>query len=132
LAIGLRWRNKGGPWLFRQVVVSIDPYDRLALPETVDLNYFTTSIQIHKVHVGYQKKSLIANLTEKKVGKVVEVRACVRGPRFSSCFLASLGSNLGLMPELLSHWIAPRVAAELRHMGSPCIYTLHIPRGGKL
>jgi hypothetical protein len=40
--------EKGGPWLFRQSVVSIEPYDGLALPETVDLNFFTTWTRIHK------------------------------------------------------------------------------------
>jgi hypothetical protein len=72
--------EKGGPWLFRQSVVSIEPYDGLALPETVDLNFFTTWIQIHKIPVGYRKQeSLIKNLTEKKVGKVLETQLDVKG-----------------------------------------------------
>jgi hypothetical protein len=71
--------EKGGPWLFRQSVVSIEPYDGLALPETVDLNFFTTWVQIHKVPVGYRKESLIKNLTEKKLGKVVETQLDVKG-----------------------------------------------------
>jgi hypothetical protein len=45
----------------------------------VDLNFFTTWIQIHKVPVGYRKKALITNLTEKKVGKVEEVQTDVQG-----------------------------------------------------
>jgi hypothetical protein len=36
-------------------------------------------IQIRKVPVGYRKKALITNLTEKKVGKVVEVELDVKG-----------------------------------------------------
>jgi hypothetical protein len=64
---------EGGPWLFRQFGVSIEPYDALANPDTIDLNFFSTWIQIHKIHVGYRRKSLITNLTEKKVGKVVDV-----------------------------------------------------------
>jgi hypothetical protein len=71
--------EKGGPWLFRQFVVSIEPYDGFAPPETVDLNHFTTWIQIHKVPVGYRKDSIIKNLTEKKVGKVTETQLDVKG-----------------------------------------------------
>jgi hypothetical protein len=42
--------SEGGPWLFRQSVVSIEPYDGLVLPETIDLNFFfTTWIQLHKI-----------------------------------------------------------------------------------
>jgi hypothetical protein len=59
--------------------VSIEPYDGLALPETVDLNFFTTWLQIHKIPVGYRKESFIKNLTERKVGKVVETQLNVLG-----------------------------------------------------
>jgi hypothetical protein len=71
--------DEGGPWLFRQSAVCIEKYDGLAAPETVDLNFFSTWIQIHKVPVGYRKKALITNLVEKKVGKVSEVELNVHG-----------------------------------------------------
>jgi hypothetical protein len=71
--------EKGGPWLFRQSAVSIEPYDGLEAPELIDLKKFTTWIQIHKLPVGYRMKSMIKNLTEKKVGKVVEVQTDVQG-----------------------------------------------------
>jgi hypothetical protein len=51
--------------------VCIKEYDGLTDPETIDLNFFTTWIQIHKLPIGYRKVALIKNLTEKKVGKVV-------------------------------------------------------------
>jgi hypothetical protein len=31
--------EKGGPWLFRQNAVVIEPYDGLVAPETIDLNF---------------------------------------------------------------------------------------------
>jgi hypothetical protein len=45
----------------------------------IDLNFYTTWIQIHKLPVGYRMKSMIKNLIEKKVGKVVEVQTDVQG-----------------------------------------------------
>jgi hypothetical protein len=58
--------DKGGPWLFRQSVISIEQYDGFSLPEIVDLNYFATWIQIHKITVGYRQESTIKNLIEEK------------------------------------------------------------------
>jgi hypothetical protein len=72
--------EKGGPWLFRQSVVSIEPYDGFLLPKTIDLNHFTTWVQIHKIPIGYRmKEATIKNLTEKKVGKVIETQLDVKG-----------------------------------------------------
>jgi hypothetical protein len=72
--------DQGGPWLFRQNIVCIEEYDGLTDPETIDLNFFTTWIQIHKLPIGYRKVALIKNLTEKKVGKVVgSVKTNVNG-----------------------------------------------------
>jgi hypothetical protein len=75
-----------GPWLFRQSIVCIEKYDGFAPPESIDLNFFATWIQIHKLLVGYRKKALITNLTEKKVGKVKDMETDVKGGReFCSC-----------------------------------------------
>jgi hypothetical protein len=41
--------EQGGPWLFRQNVVSIEPYDGLAPTESVDLNFINVWIQVHKL-----------------------------------------------------------------------------------
>jgi hypothetical protein len=71
--------EKGGPWLFRQAVVSIEEYDGFSAPETVDLNFFSTWVQIHKLPVGYRKDATIKNLIEKKVGKVIEIQLDVKG-----------------------------------------------------
>jgi hypothetical protein len=69
----------GGPWLFRQNIVCIEEYDGLVDPESIDLNYFDTWIQIHKLPIGYRNEPLIKNLTEKKVGKVIKVETNVQG-----------------------------------------------------
>jgi hypothetical protein len=71
--------EKGDPWLFRQSVVCIEKYDGISPPESFDLNFFTTWIQIHRLSMGYRTKSLITNLTERKVGKVVETEIDVKG-----------------------------------------------------
>jgi hypothetical protein len=71
--------EKGGPWLFRQNIVCIEKYDGWADPGTIDLNYYTTWIQIHKLPVGYRNIALIKNLTEKKVGKAISVETNVNG-----------------------------------------------------
>jgi hypothetical protein len=71
--------EKGGPWLFRQAVVCIEEYDGLAAPDSIDLNFFSTWIQIHKLPAGYRKKALVTNLIEKKVGKVIDVELNVNG-----------------------------------------------------
>jgi hypothetical protein len=71
--------SEGGSCLFRQFAVSIEPYDDFANPEIIDLNFFTTWIQIHKIPVGYRKKAIITNQTEKKVGKVIDVQLAVQG-----------------------------------------------------
>jgi hypothetical protein len=65
--------------LFRQSAVCIEKYDGLSPPESIDLNFFPTWIQIHKLPIGYRNKPLITNLTEKKVGKVLEVETNVQG-----------------------------------------------------
>jgi hypothetical protein len=70
---------EGGPWLFRQNIVCIEKYDGLARPESVDLNFFTTWIQIHKLPVGYRKVASITNLVERKVGKVEMAETDVQG-----------------------------------------------------
>jgi hypothetical protein len=71
--------EQGGPWHFRQNTVIIEPYDGLAATESINLNYIAVWIQIHKLPVGYRNKSLITNLVEKKVGKVIEVETAVQG-----------------------------------------------------
>jgi hypothetical protein len=71
--------EKGGPWLFRQAVVSTEPYDGLLGPETIDQNYFITWMPIHKLPVGYKLKTMIKNQTERQVGKAVEVQTDVQG-----------------------------------------------------
>ena len=57
----------------------IEKYYGLAPPEFIDLNYFATWIQIHKLPIGYRNETLIKNLTEKKVGKVIKVETDVHG-----------------------------------------------------
>jgi hypothetical protein len=57
--------EQGGPWLFQQSAICIEKYDGLSPPESFDLNFFTTWIQIHKLPVGYRSKALITNLREK-------------------------------------------------------------------
>jgi hypothetical protein len=51
----------------------------LAAPDTIDLNFVSVWMQIHKLPPGYRKKTLITNLTEKKVGKVSEVEINIEG-----------------------------------------------------
>jgi hypothetical protein len=63
--------EKGGPWLFRQNVVIIKPYDGLVLAESVELNKFDAWVQIHKLPIEYRDHALIKNLMEKKVGKAL-------------------------------------------------------------
>jgi hypothetical protein len=71
--------EKGGPWLFRQNAVIIEPYDGLTPTESVDLNRFNAWIQIHKLPIGYRDHALIKNLVEKKVGKVQTVETVIPG-----------------------------------------------------
>ncbi|KAK1660417.1 hypothetical protein QYE76_048576 [Lolium multiflorum] len=71
--------EKGGPWLFRQSIVCIEPYDGVSDPYLTDLNCFTTWVQIQKLQVGYRNNPLITNLIERKVGKVVEIQTDVQG-----------------------------------------------------
>jgi hypothetical protein len=71
--------TEGGPWLFRQNIVCIEEYDGLGNPDTIDLNFFDTWLQIHKLPVGYRNIALIKNLTEKKVGTVLKVETNVQG-----------------------------------------------------
>jgi hypothetical protein len=71
--------EKGGPWLFRQNAVIIEPYDGLIPTEAVDLNSFDAWIQIHKLPIGYRDQALIKNLMEKKVGKVQTVETVIPG-----------------------------------------------------
>jgi hypothetical protein len=76
---GLVESREGRPMVVSSICSLNGPYDGLALPETVDLNFFTTWVQIHKVPVGYRKESLFKNLTEKNLGKVVETQLDVKG-----------------------------------------------------
>jgi hypothetical protein len=47
--------EQGGPWLFQQNIVCIEKYDGLLAPESINLNFFDTYIQIHKLPIGYRK-----------------------------------------------------------------------------
>jgi hypothetical protein len=69
----------GGPWLFRQNAVIIEPYDGLSATDSVDLNYFAARVQIHKLPIGYRDHALIKNLMEKKVGKVESIETVIPG-----------------------------------------------------
>jgi hypothetical protein len=71
--------EQGGPWLFRQNAVSIEPYDGLAPTDSVDLNFINVWVQIHKLPIGYRIESLVRNLIEKKVGKCLSVELDVQG-----------------------------------------------------
>jgi hypothetical protein len=71
--------EKGGPWLFRQNPVCIEKYDGLAPIESVDLNFFATWIQIHRLPIGYRNDTLVKNLTERNIGKVLEVQMNAQG-----------------------------------------------------
>jgi hypothetical protein len=42
-------------------------------PDLIDLNFFETWVQIHKLPIGYRNDTFVKNLTEKKVGKVTKV-----------------------------------------------------------
>jgi hypothetical protein len=48
--------EQGGPWLFRQNAISIEAYDGLSPPESIDLNYIAVWMQIHKLPIGYRNK----------------------------------------------------------------------------
>jgi hypothetical protein len=62
------------------IPISIEPYDGFSLPETINLNHFTTWVQIHKIPIGYRmKEATIRNLTKKKVRKVIETQLDVKG-----------------------------------------------------
>jgi hypothetical protein len=65
--------EKGGMWLFCQNTVTIEKYDGLVAPESVDLNYVGVWMQIYKLPPGYRKKTLITNLIEKKVGTFLKL-----------------------------------------------------------
>jgi hypothetical protein len=71
--------EQGVPWLFRQNVVIIEPYDGLSPTDAIDLNSFDAYIQIHKLPIGYRDKAMIKNLMEKKVGKVLSVETAIPG-----------------------------------------------------
>jgi hypothetical protein len=71
--------EQGGPGLFRQNVVIIEPYDGLSPTDFVDLNLFDAYIHIHKLPIGYRDKDMIKNLVEKKVGKVISVETAIPG-----------------------------------------------------
>jgi hypothetical protein len=65
--------TKGGPWLFRQNAVTVEEYDGLSSPDSVDLNYLSVWVQVHKLPDGYRGESLVKNLIERKVGSEAEV-----------------------------------------------------------
>jgi hypothetical protein len=60
--------TKGGPWLFRQHAVTVEEYDGLVPPESIDLNFLAVWVQVHKLPDGYRGETLVKNLVERKVG----------------------------------------------------------------
>jgi hypothetical protein len=68
-----------GAWLFRQAIVCIEPYDGTKDTDLIDLNFFSTWIQIQKLPVVYRNETLIRNLMEKKIGKVEEIQTNFQG-----------------------------------------------------
>jgi hypothetical protein len=73
--------EQGGPWLFRQNAVIIEPYDGLSAIESVELNKIAVWLQIHKLPIGYRDEALIRNLVQKKVGPVSTVETQIAGIR---------------------------------------------------
>jgi hypothetical protein len=71
--------EQGGPCLFRQNAVIIEPYDGLSPLESVELNHVAVWLQIHKLSTGYRDKALITNLVQKKVGAVSTVETKIDG-----------------------------------------------------
>jgi hypothetical protein len=49
--------EKGGMWLFCQKAFTIEKYDGLVDPESVDLNSVGVWMQIYKLPPGYRKKN---------------------------------------------------------------------------
>lgn len=47
--------TEDGPWLFRNNVVLVEPYDGFTKPEKVELFMFPTWMHIHKLTEGYHK-----------------------------------------------------------------------------
>jgi hypothetical protein len=71
--------EQGGPWLFRQNAVIIEPYDGLSAIDSVELNQIAVWLQIHKLPIGYRDKALIKNLVQRKVGPVSTVETQISG-----------------------------------------------------
>jgi hypothetical protein len=61
--------KEGGPWLFRQCAVCIQEYDGLVAPDSIDLNFFDTWIQIHKLPIGYRNVALLRILRRRRLGR---------------------------------------------------------------
>jgi hypothetical protein len=70
---------EGGPWLFRQNVIIIEPYDGLVPEKSIELTRFSAWVQIHNLPEGYRNENLIKNLAAKKFASVEKVETLLQG-----------------------------------------------------
>lgn len=62
-----------GPWLFRNLVVLLQPYDGFSKAEEIEIFHMPIWLQIHKLPDGYCKNNLVEKLI-KKAGEVLEIQ----------------------------------------------------------
>ncbi|KAE8777375.1 hypothetical protein D1007_49848 [Hordeum vulgare] len=62
-----------GPWIFRNFVVLMSPYDGFTKTEDVPMRFMPIWLQIHKLPDGYCKKNIVESLLRKS-GEILEMR----------------------------------------------------------
>jgi hypothetical protein len=67
--------TENGPWLFRNWVVLIEPYDGFSRAEDKEPFHIAIWIQIHEIPEGYCKSNIITQLVERAGLQVITVKS---------------------------------------------------------
>jgi hypothetical protein len=68
-----------GPWLFRDWMVVIAPYDGFSDPGGVELELLPIWLQVHKIPEGYRKQKMVEKLVGRVAGEVMFVEMSPAG-----------------------------------------------------
>ena len=60
-----------GPWLFRDWVLLIAPYNGFDDPDSIELEFMSIWLQVHKVPEAYRKQKVISQLVERSAGEIL-------------------------------------------------------------
>jgi hypothetical protein len=116
-----------GPWLFRDWVVLLAPYDGLYDLDLVELEYMHVWLHVHKLPEGYRKKEVATKLIERVAGKVKVLEMTLQEPLEEISFVLGFCMMFGnhLLGFFQSFWLVNNHYLLLNMRRLEC-YAMHV------